>query len=611
MSKSSLGALLALVLCAGSASVGQTPARLNLQNSSKVHELIRAGNLYLSLQDALALAIENNLDIELSRYNLQVADTDLLRAKGGGLVRGLSFDILQAPTGVGIPVSPVITNPATSTVATFGSGVPTNALELGALGEQLTNLSIQGPIPQSTGPAVPIFDPAIVGQLNWTHLTTPLTNTVTTGTPTMLTNSTIADAGIQQGFASGGQVSLAFNNTHQSINSIRNAYNPFTGSNLGLTVTQPLLRGFGMSLNRRFIEIAKNEQRISSQLFRLQLETTVYGVIRLYTDLVALNEDVKVRRESVALAEKLFADTKAQVEEGTLAQIEMTRSNALVFSSRQDLINARGLLDEQEAIIKSYLTKTGNQDPEVQSATIIPTDLLDIPEKEEIRPIQDLIENAVAHRPDLNQARLQIENVEIGLKGSRNARLPQVDLVGVAQNNGLSGALNPLAPGADPAFVGGYGGILDQVFTRKYPTYGVGVQVTLPVHNRIAEADLARDELQLRQSQIRQRQLLNQARLEVEDALIAMRRARASYEAATQARVLQEKSLEAEQAKFEVGASTSFFVIQYESLLAQSKSTEVAAKSAYVKARAALQFATGDILDANQISLENAYKRRS
>jgi outer membrane protein TolC len=611
MSKSSLGALLALVLCAGSASVGQTPARLNLQNSSKVHELIRAGNLYLSLQDALALAIENNLDIELSRYNLQVADTDLLRAKGGGLVRGLSFDILQAPTGVGIPVSPVITNPATSTVATFGSGVPTNALELGALGEQLTNLSIQGPIPQSTGPAVPIFDPAIVGQLNWTHLTTPLTNTVTTGTPTMLTNSTIADAGIQQGFASGGQVSLAFNNTHQSINSIRNAYNPFTGSNLGLTVTQPLLRGFGMSLNRRFIEIAKNEQRISSQLFRLQLETTVYGVIRLYTDLVALSEDVKVRRESVALAEKLFADTKAQVEEGTLAQIEMTRSNALVFSSRQDLINARGLLDEQEAIIKSYLTKTGNQDPEVQSATIIPTDLLDIPEKEEIRPIQDLIENAVAHRPDLNQARLQIENVEIGLKGSRNARLPQVDLVGVAQNNGLSGALNPLAPGADPAFVGGYGGILDQVFTRKYPTYGVGVQVTLPVHNRIAEADLARDELQLRQSQIRQRQLLNQARLEVEDALIAMRRARASYEAATQARVLQEKSLEAEQAKFEVGASTSFFVIQYESLLAQSKSTEVAAKSAYVKARAALQFATGDILDANQISLENAYKRRS
>jgi outer membrane protein len=601
--------LIFLLLCATSASVAQTP--LNFQNSSKVHDLIRAGNLYLSLPDALALAIENNLDIELSRYNVLVADTDLRRTKGGGLARGVSFDILQAPTGVGIPLSPVVTNPATSTVATFGAGVPTNALELGALGEQLTNLSMQGPIGQSNGPPIPIYDPAIFGQLNWAHQTTPQTNTVTTGTSTMLTNSFIADAGIQQGFGSGGQVSLAFNNSHQSINSVRNAYNPFTSSNLGLTVTQPLLRGFGLSLNRRFINIAKNEQRITSQLFRLQLNTTVYGVIRLYTDLVALNEDVKVKQESVALAEKLFSNTKAQVDEGTLAQIEMTRANALVFSSRQDLINARGLLEEQEAIVKNFLTKRGNEDPEVQSAGIIPTDLLNMPDKEEIRPIQDLMAEAMANRPDLLQANLQLENFQIGLKGAHNAVLPQVDLVGVAQNNGLSGTLNPLAPGADPTFVGGYGGILDQLFTRKYPTYAIGVQVTLPVHNRIAQADLARDELQLKQSQIRQRQLLNQARLQVEDAVIAMRRARASYETAVQARVLQQQSLEAEQAKFEVGASTSFFVIQYENMLAQSKSTEVAAKSAYMKARAALQFATGAILEENQISLDNAYKRRS
>jgi outer membrane protein len=601
--------LLLVLLCASSISFAQTP--LNFQNSSKVHELIRAGNLYLSLPDALALAIENNLDIELSRYNLLVADTDLLRTKGGGLARGVSFDILQAPTGVGIPLSPVLTNAASPTVATFGAGVATNALELGALGEQLTNLSMQGPIAQSNGPAIPIYDPAIVGQLNWSHQTTPQTNTVTTGTATMLTNSFLGDVGIQQGFGSGGQVNLAFNNIHQSINSVRNAYNPFTASNLGLTVTQPLLRGFGLSLNRRFINIAKNQQRITSQLFRFQLSTTVYGVIRLYTDLVALTEDVKVKQESVALAEKLFSNTKAQVDEGTLAQIEMTRANALVFSSRQDLINSRGLLEEQEAIVKNVLTKRGNEDPEVQSAAIIPTDLLDMPDKEEIRPIQDLIADAMANRPDLTQAGLQIQNFEIGLKGARNAVLPQVDLVGVAQNNGLSGALNPFAPGADPTFVGGYGSILDQLFTRKYPTYSIGVQVTLPVHNRIAEADLARDELQLKQSQIRQRQLLNQARLEVEDALIAMRRARASYETAVQARVLQQQSLEAEQAKFEVGASTSFFVIQYESQLAQSKSTEVAAKSAYMKARAALQFATGAILDANQISLDNASKRRS
>ena len=277
-----------------------------------------------------------------------------------------------------------------------------------------------------------------------------------------------------------------------------------------------------------------------------------------------------------------------------------------VQTAELDYRNAETQVLQQEAILKSVLTKTGNQDPEVQAARIIPTDSLTIPEKEDIQPIQDLLAAAIANRPDLSQAGLQVENSEIGLKGSRNAVRPQMDLVGVAQNNGLAGAVNPLSPTPDTALIGGYGTALDQILTRKFPTYGIGLQLTLPIRNRIAEADLARDEIQLKQSQIRVRQLQNQARLEVEDALIAMRRARSSHEAAVQARVLQEESLAAEQAKFEVGASTSFFVIQYESLLAQAKSTEVAAKSAYVKARAALQRATGTILSEHQISMSSA-----
>jgi outer membrane protein TolC len=324
---------------------------------------------------------------------------------------------------------------------------------------------------------------------------------------------------------------------------------------------------------------------------------------------VALYEDEKVKQETARLAEKLAADVKAQVEEGTLAQVEMTRADAQVFSTRQDVINARGLREEQEAILKNVLTRRGNEDPEVRAAHIIPTDTLSIPAQDEVRPIQDLIGDALANRPDLGQARLQIENQGIGLLGAKSATRPEVDLVGIMQNNGLAGEPNPLVANTDPTFIGGYGGLLGQVFSRKYPTYGVGVQVTLPIHNRIAEADLARDEIQMKQSQIRLRQMENQARLEVEDALIAMRRARASAEAAAQARKLQEESLEAEQAKFEVGASTSFFVIQYESLLAQAKSTEVAARSSYVKARAALQRATGSILAENGISSEAAVKR--
>ncbi|HLK46974.1 MAG TPA: TolC family protein [Bryobacteraceae bacterium] len=612
MQKSGLRTLLAAFLCVAPAAaqngLPQSSRPLLFQNSPRVHELIRAGSLYLSLQDALALAIENNLDVELQRFTPEAAHAELLRARGGGIVRGLNFTLAEVPTGVGGPLSPVLTNPAAGSSVTGGSSVTTNGLELGVLAAPQTNLSIQGTVPQSAGTAIPIYDPALVGQLNWSHQTTPQSNSVVTGTPSLITNGLLANAGIQQGFSTGAFASLNFNNNHQSLNSQRTAYNPYTGSSLGLNVTQPLLRGFGRSLNRRFIRIAGDEQKIGSLLFRQQLIATVYGVVRLYTDFVALYQDVRVKQESVAAAEKLLSDVKAQVEEGTLAPVEETRANAQVFSTRQDLANSQGLLDEQEAILKNVLTRLGNQDEAVRTAHIIPTDPLEIPAQDNVQPIQDLITQALATRPDLGQARLQIDISKIGLQGSQNATRPELDLVGIMQNNGLAGTLNPLQPTADPTLAGGYGGVLDQIFARRYPTYGIGLQLTLPIHNRIADADLARDEIQFKQSQIRLRQLENEARLEVEDALIAMRRARASSEAAAQARAFQEQSLKIEQAKFEVGASTSFFVIQYESLLAQARSTEVAARSAYVKARAALERAVGTILDENRISVDAAIK---
>jgi outer membrane protein len=604
MRKFRLPALVSYLLFV-SVALGQ---QVDFHNSQRVHDLIRAGNLYLSQADALALAIENNLDVELDRFSFQIADTDLLRAKGGGLLRGVPFQIAEAPTGVGGPLSPVVTNPASATSVTTGTTVSTNALELGALGEPITNLSLQGSIPQSTGTPVPIFDPSVVGQLNWMHQNTQELDLLSYGVPSLVANGFNANAGLVQSFVTGAQVNLAFNNTHQSVNATDFNYNPYTGSSLGLTITQPLMRGFGPALNTRFMRIAANDRKINTLLFHQQLIATVYGVVRLYTDFVALYEDVKVKQETVAAAEKLFSDTKAQVEEGTLAPVEMTRANAQVFSTRQDLINARGVLEEQQAILKNLLTRTGNADPEVQAATIIPTDPLNIPDKEDIRPIQDLFSEALARRPDLGQASLQIENSQIGLKGALDATRPEVDLVGVLQSNGLAGPLS--APAANTPFIGGYGTVLDQLFTTKYPTYSIGVQVTVPIHNRIAEADQARDELQLKQSEVRLRQLQNQARLEVEDAVIAMRRARASYDAAVEARRYQQESLEAEQTRYEVGASTAFFVIQYESLLAQAKSTEVAAKSAYVKARAALERATGNILEQHQISLDAGIKGR-
>jgi outer membrane protein len=581
---------------------------VDLSNSPRLDQVLRAGNIYLSLTDAIALAIENNLDVELQRYNMPTADSEVLRAKGGGLLRGFSYNLAEVPVGVGGPASPLVTSAASSTVA-VGS-VPTNPSELGVLAEQQTNLSILGNLPLSNGPAIPQFDPAITAQVNWMHQSAPQSSPGTTGVNVLNSDTTWANVGYSQGFGPGTQLTAGFDNMRQTLNSTSSAYSPFTASSFGVTVTQPLVRGFGLAVNRRFIRIAKNERKIADLLLRQQLIATVYGVVRLYTDLVALFEDVKVKEDTLAAAEKLYSDTKAQVDEGTQAQIELTRANAQVFSIRQDLINSRGLLEEQEAIVKSVITRRSASRPEVLNARIVPTDSLNMPEKDDLAPLQDLLAQAFQSRPDLKQAGVQVENSQISLQGSRNALLPELDLVGMAQNSGLAGQQSAVGPVADPNFLGGYGNALEQLAAVKYPTYEIGIQLTLPLRNRVAQADVARDEIQTRQTEIRLQQLRNQAQLEVEDALVAMRKARSSYEAALQTQALQKESLEAEQSKFQVGASTSFFIIQYESYLSQARSTVVVAKGAYLKAQAALQRAVGTILDDHQVSIDQAIRGR-
>ncbi|HMD50010.1 MAG TPA: TolC family protein, partial [Bryobacteraceae bacterium] len=508
----------------------------------------------------------------------------------------------------GGPESPLVTSVASSTFAV--GAVPTNPSELGALTSPQDNLSVESTIPFSNGPAIPQFDPILGAQVNWIHQTTPETDLAANGVAAVNSNSTNVNTSYSQGFGPGTELAVNFNNTRQTLNSFASNFSPYITSSLGFTITQPLLRGFGLAVNRRFIRIAKNEGKIAGLLLQQQLIATVYGVERIYTDLVALYEDVRVKEQTLASAEKLYSDTKAQVEEGTQAPIELTRSNAQVFAVRQDLITARGLLEEQEAIVKNVITRRTSDDIEILNARIIPTGTFEVPAQDQIPPIQELLAQAFANRPDLQQADLQVKNSQISLEGSRNGLLPEIDVVGIAQNNGLAGQQNSITPAADPAFIGGYGGALEQIFARRYPTYGAGVNITLPLRNRVAQADLARDEILLRQSQIRTEQFRKQAQLEVEDAVVAMRRARASYEAALQTQALQQESLEAEQAKFEVGASTAFFIIQYQSLLGQAESTVVVARSAYLKARAALQRATATILADNHVELEPAMRGR-
>lgn len=574
----------------------------NWNSTSRYADLLKAGQLYLSLRDAIAIAIENNLDVELQRYNLLAARQDLLRAQGGGTTRGLEYAVTEVPLGIGGPASPLLTNLGTQ--ASGGNSIPTNPSELGVLISTQSNLSILGQNSLSTGTELPIFDPSLSGALNYSHQSTPTISPASYGTDNLIADTMNANAGLTQGFSTGANAVLSFNNSRNTINSNAVIYSPYVTSNLSLTVTQPLLRGFGRSMNRRYIRIAANQEKIASLLFQEQLIGTVYGVTRLYIDLASLRDNVRVKEEDLQLAEWLKREVTSRVDEGVLPSIELTRAGAGLLTAQQALINARALLEEQEAVFKSVLFRKGLYDDAVRNARVVPIDALELPKVAASMDAGKLVEQSLASRPDLLQAGLQAENTRIALEGSRNNLKPQLDIVAFAQNSGLGGDSNPIAVNPDLAFAGGYGSALGQVFRRNYPVYGAGIQLNLPLRNRTAQADAARDEIVSRQADIRAEQFRNQARLEVQDAIIALRRAQASYEAAAEATRLQVESLDAEKARFEEGLSTAFTVGEFQSILSQARLTELAARGSFAKAKAILQRATGTILDAYGFSTD-------
>jgi len=582
------------------------------QNSPRIFELMRAGELYLSLADAIALALENNLDIEIERYLPRIAGTDITRSEGGGLPRGLSLLVDELPPGIGGPSGPLLTTLTAS--STPAPAVNSNFSDVALITEQQNDLSVTGATPLSGGSAIPQYDPYLSGLLNWGHQSTPEFNPLITGASNWLvSNNFNGNLGYTQGFSPGTQLGVTFDNTQLTSNAARYTYNPILNSSLGFTITQPLLRGFGIGLNRRYIRIAKNDAKIADQVFRQQVIDTVAGIARLYTDLVSLNEDVKVKREALRLAQRLYEDNKIKVDQGEQAPIEVTRAQAQVASNQQALISAEGLVEQQELIVKTAITRGGLANPGIRSAHIVVTDTVTVPETESVRPVDDLIAEALRNRPDLAQAGIQVENSQISLKGSLNALRPELDVVGTVQNGGLSGDINPVGAGLTPGaalYPGGYGTALGQIFRNNFPTYSIGLQLTLPLRNRVAQADAVRDELQVRQTQARRQQFEDQVRLEVADAYVAMQQARAGYEAAIQSRILQEQSVKVEQVTFDVGLATNYLVIQYQTYLAQAQSTEVAAKGAYAKALIALDRATARTLEANQVSIEEAQKGR-
>jgi len=358
----------------GSAYRQPSLSALHLNSTDRLRTLIRGGALYLSLYDALALAIENNLDVEVSRYDLAIAGTETLRASGGGNLRGIEFTVAESPSGVGGPGSPLLNSAASS--VTPSAPTVNDLTSLNELTETQTNLSVQGPAGFAAGPTVPTFQPTLVGQStyfqreNSTLLTNGLTSNPTASpltTPGTLHFAT-ANYALVQGYSYGTQVEVDVNNAAQALYGTSSRYNPFSAPNTSVTLTQPLLRGRGTGLNLRYIRIARINQKISRLIFYQQLTSTVYGVSRLYYDLVSLNENVQVKRESLAAARKVYEDDQAQVEQGTLAPLELTRAQSL------DLIQSAGLVHQEEVILKSQISRQGTADPVITNLPIVPTD---------------------------------------------------------------------------------------------------------------------------------------------------------------------------------------------------------------------------------------------
>jgi outer membrane protein len=574
-------------------------APISLANSGRLDLLLRAGRLYLSLQDAIALALENNLDIEIQRYGPQIADTQILRAKAGGFAQGVSTTVTAGPVSAqagGVAQSGVTGNPSTQASSASATAVGNTVIT-------------------QSGPPIPVYDPALVGNVSWAHQTVPESSTFIAGTDELIQRQDLSGLTYQQGFQTGTSISVGLNNSTTIGNSSSTLFNPVTSASLGITVTQHLLEGFSLAVNQRQIQIARNNRELSDLTFKLQVITTVAAVMDLYWDLVTFNENVRAQQQAVATSTKLFEDNKKQVDVGMMAPIEVVRAEAQLATDQQNLTLSETQLLQQETILKNALSRNGVASPSVADAHIVPTDRIHVPDIEPVTPIQDQVAMALSARPELAQNRIQVTNQEITLRGSKNGLLPTLDLVAGMTNNALAGQVNtvpstlPFSFGTpSPAFIGGYGTVLKQLFARNYPNYSAGFNLQIPLRNRAAQAQAINDELTLRQLQLGVQRLENQVRVDVQNAVIGVRNSRAQFQAAVKARLLQQQSLDAEQKKYAAGASIIYNVILTERDLATARQSELAAEAAYAKSKVELERVTGQILNNNGVSLSEAFQ---
>jgi outer membrane protein TolC len=565
-----------------------------LTNSPRLDRLIRDGKLYLSLKDAIDLALENNLDLAIARYNLPIADTDLLRTKAGGSFRGVNTGVVQGTPGGG--------------VGGFGTGAPGAGAGGTTGGAGGAGAGASGLVQSTLGVGTPVssYDPTLSVSGGVEHLTLPQSSAVLYNVPSLQLNTTTVNAFYSQAFSSGTSISFQFNNSRQTTNSPEIFLSPALNSYYRFTFQQQLLAGFGFGPNLRYLRIAKNNKKISDIAFKDQVVATVTQIENIYWDLVSAYEQARVNEQSLSFANQTLENARKQLQLESIPEMDVLKAEAEVSKRDQDLTVARTNLQLQESLMKNALTKSLD-DPTLEEMPVVPTDRTEAAntEAEANEPILDLIAQGLQNRPELLETDVDLANRQISRQAARNALLPTLSLVGFYGGSGLAGVVPPdvtVTSTVPTSLTGGW----QNAFNNSSPDYYVGLNLTIPFRNRVAKADQYRSELEYRQASVRKEQLRKQIRIEVRNAQYALEQSRARVESARKARDLAQRTFEITKKEQELGSGSTYQTMTAQRDLSVAELDLVTAITIYQKARVELDRTTGATLEHNGVLIQDA-----
>jgi outer membrane protein TolC len=566
----------------------------NLANSPRIDALIINGVLELSLKDAISLALENNLDIAIARYNLPIAAADVLRTQAGGFFRGVNTGVVQNTPGGGVGGF----GSASTGAGAGAGGTSSGAGGAGSGASGLVSSTL------GTGTNVLSYDPFITGSLNNEKFTQPLSNIAIYGVPTLQQNTTNGNVGYTQAFPTGTSLSAIFDNSRGATNSPNSFLNPTLNSYYHILLQQQLLAGFGLGPNLRYLRIAKNNQKISDEAFKLQIITTITQIANMYWDLVAAYDDEQVKSRSLDFASQTLESDRKQLSLQAIPAMDVLKAEAEVANREQDLTVAKTTLQFQELLMKNALTKNLD-DPILEAMPLHPTDhSADIDSAAAQGPTEDMIARALRDRIELGESNLDLDSRRVSQSAARNAVLPSVAATAFYGGTGLAGLPNP--PTDISTAPRDFGGAVKNAFNNSAPDYYLGLSVSFPIRNRVAKSDQYRAELETRQAELRLQQLKKQIRIEVRNAQYALEQSEARVVAARQARTLAQKTFDIMKKEQELGAGSDYQTLTAQRDLSVAESALVAAMTAYQKAKIELDRSVGSTLEAYSISIESA-----